>query len=169
MGKTKVTVFVSYARANKDLAPRFLKHFKQQTDASKTYRYVFWQDGDILVGENWNQEIQKALESCKLGLLLVSPAFLGSKYIAKKELPHFVGRRATPVIPVMLQPIDRKLHDLKGLQYTQIFRLERKSFQSPKAFADCVGTRRDEFALELFRRVDARLGQLFPGQRGPSR
>ncbi|HYN04516.1 MAG TPA: hypothetical protein VE359_18850 [Vicinamibacteria bacterium] len=41
MGKIKVTVFVSYARANKDLAPRFFKHFKQQTDASKAYRYVF--------------------------------------------------------------------------------------------------------------------------------
>jgi len=161
MGKTKVTVFVSYARANKDLAPRFLKHFKQQTDAAKAYRYVFWQDGDLLIGENWHEEIQKALESCNLGLLLISPAFLGSQYIAKKELPRFVGHRATPVIPVMLQPIDPELHDLKGLQHTQIFRLDRKSFQSPKAFADCVGTRRDEFALELFRRVEARLGKLF--------
>jgi hypothetical protein len=162
MAKHDVQVFVSYARANKDLASRFLKHFKEQAGASKRFRYLFWQDRDILVGEDWQQAIEKALDECTLGLLLVSPAFLGSQYITDKELPRFVGGRAKPVIPVMLQPVDPKLHDLKGLEEKQIFRLDRRSFNEPKPFAHCKDSRRDDFALELFRLVEARLARIFP-------
>ncbi len=169
MGKQDVHVFVSYARANKYLASRFLKHFKEQAGASRGFRYVFWQDRDILVGEDWQQAIEKALEQCTLGLLLISPAFLGSQYITEEELPRFVGGRAKPVIPVMLQPVDPKLHDLKGLDEKQIFRLDRPGLSEPKAFADCQGPRRDEFALELFRRVEARLARVLSGHRGRSR
>lgn len=162
MTRKSVTVFISYARANKSLASKFLDRFKEQTGAARRFRYGFWQDGDILVGEDWQAAIQKALDKCDLGLLLISPAFLGSQYITDKELPRFVGGRAKPVVPVMLQPIDTELQDLKGLEDHQIFRLDKPSLRSPKAFAECTGARRDEFALELFRRVEARLNRLFP-------
>ena len=66
------------------------------------------------------------------------------------------------VIPVMLQPVDPKLQDLKGLEEKQIFRLDRPSFSEPKAFAHCKDSRRDDFALELFRLVEARLARIFP-------
>ena len=59
--KKKITVFVSYARANRDLATRFLKKFKEQAAPSKQYQYVFWRDNDILVGEKWHEAIQEAL------------------------------------------------------------------------------------------------------------
>ena len=81
--KKKVKVFVSYARANKELAVRFLTRFRQQVSASKRYAYAFWRDTQILVGENWNVEIQDALNPCDIGLLLISPAFLGSQYIGR--------------------------------------------------------------------------------------
>ena len=169
MAKQDVHVFVSYARANKYLASRFLRHFREQAGASRRFGYVFWQDRDILVGEDWQQAIERALEPCTLGLLLISPAFLGSQYISEKELPLFVGSRAKPVVPVMIQPVEPKLHDLKGLEEKQIFRLDRPSFSEPKAFADCKGPRRDDFALELFRLVEARLARLFPDRRSRSR
>ena len=169
MGKQDVHVFVSYARANNNLAPRFLRHFREQAGASKAFRYVFWQDRDILVGEDWQQAIERALEECTLGLLLISPAFLGSQYITEEELPRFVGGRAKPVVPLMLQPVDSKLHDLKGLEAKQIFRLDRPKFSEPKAFAECTAARRDEFALELFRCVEARLARVFRGPRGRHR
>jgi len=169
MGKQSVEVFVSYARANKYLASRLLKHYKEQAGASKRFRYLFWQDRDILVGDDWQEAIRSALDKCTLGLLLISPAFLGSQYIKKKELPRFVGGRAKPVIPVMLQPVDPKLQDLKGLKEKQIFRLDRPKFSEPKAFAECTAARRDEFALELFRRVEARLARIFPDRRARPR
>jgi hypothetical protein len=157
MEKRHVKVFVSYARANKDLARRFLDRFKEQAEASMRCKYTFWQDKDLLVGEDWQKGIDRALDGCDLGLLLVSPAFLGSQYITSKELPRFVGDGAKPVIPVMLQPVEFGLHDFKGLAERQIFRLERPGLAKAKAFASCSNTQRDEFALELLRQVEARL------------
>ncbi|MDH3503089.1 MAG: toll/interleukin-1 receptor domain-containing protein [Nitrospirota bacterium] len=158
--KKKITVFVSYARANRDLATRFLKKFKEQAAPSKQYHYTFWRDNDILVGEKWHEEIQIALGECDVGLVLVSPAFLGSQYIQDQELPKFVKGGDKPVIPVLLQPIDLERHDLKGLQQTQIFRLDRPRFASLKAYGECSGSQRDQFALELFRQVEARLDKV---------
>ena len=155
--KNKITVFVSYARANRDLATRFLKKFKEQAAPSKLYQYVFWRDNDILVGEKWHEEIQVALAQCDVGLVLISPALLGSQYIQDHELPKFLKSGGKSVIPVLLQPIDLDRHDLKGLQRMQIFRLDRPRFASPKAYGECSGTQRDQFALELFRQVEARL------------
>ena len=158
--KKKITVFVSYARANRDLATRFLKKFKEQAAPSKLYQYVFWRDNDILVGEKWHEEIQVALAQCDVGLVLISPAFLGSQYIQEHELPKFLKSGGKSVIPVLLQPIDLDRHDLKGLQRTQIFRLERPRFASPKAYGECSGTQRDQFALKLFGQVEARLDKV---------
>ena len=158
--KKKITVFVSYARANRDLATRFLKNFKEQAAPSKQYQYAFWRDNDILVGEKWHEEIQAALTQCDLGLVLISPALLGSQYIQDHELPKFMKSGGKSVIPVLLQPIDLDRHDLKGLQRTQIFRLDRPRFASPKAYGECSGTQRDQFALELFRQVEARLDKV---------
>jgi hypothetical protein len=158
--KKKITVFVSYARANRDLATRFLKKFKEQAAPSKQYQYAFWRDNDILVGEKWHEEIQVALAQCDVGLVLISPALLGSQYIQDHELPKFLKSGGKAVIPVLLQPIDLDRHDLKGLQRTQIFRLDRPRFASPKAYGECSGTQRDQFALELFRQVEARLDKV---------
>jgi hypothetical protein len=158
--KKKITVFVSYSRANRDLATRFLKKFKEQAAPSKQYQYVFWRDADILVGEKWHEAIQEALAQSEVGLVLISPAFLGSQYIQDYELPKFLKSGGKSVIPVLLQPIDLDRHDLKGLQRTQIFRLDRPRFASPKAYGECSGTQRDQFALELFRQVEARLDKI---------
>jgi len=168
-GKRNVVVFVSYARLNSRLASTFLSLFKQQVGASKSYRYSFWRDTDILVGEDWKKAIENAIDECHLGLLLISPAFLGSDYISRNELPRLLRRREKVVIPVMLQPVDPEHHDLKGLDYRQIFRLQRETFRGgPKAFAGCKGEERNEFALELFRQVEARLNKQF-GSGSPRR
>ena len=157
--KKKIKVFVSYARANRNLATRFLEKFREQVAASKKYNYIFWQDTKILVGEEWHDEIQEALKEFDMGLLLISPAFLGSQYINKHELPKLM-RSAKLLIPIMLQQVDFERHDLKGLRRSQIFRLHSQRFQTPKAYGDCIGSQRDRFAQSLFREVELRLDKL---------
>lgn len=158
--KKKVELFVSYARSNKTLAGNFLHRYMEQAAASSRYAYHFWRDTDILVGEDWHQAIGRALGQCDLGLLLVSPAFLGSQYITEHELPEFVGSDAKPLIPVMLQPVDFERHDLKGLKRHQIFRLDGERFKHPKSYGDCAGSQRDRFVQALFRRVEHKLDRL---------
>jgi hypothetical protein len=162
--KKKVELFVSYARSNNNLARKFLHRYKEQVAASKSYDYDFWQDKNILVGEKWHEAIGRALERCNLGLLLVSPAFLGSRYISGHELPKFVGRGTKPLIPIMLQSVDFERMDLKGLKRHQIFRLEGERFKSPKSYGDCTGNQRDRFVLALFGEVEQRLDNLFGGK-----
>ncbi|MFH1314257.1 MAG: toll/interleukin-1 receptor domain-containing protein [Candidatus Eisenbacteria bacterium] len=159
--RRKVRIFVSYARSNRDLAARFLDRFRDQLAPSKTYNYVFSRDTDILVGEDWHDEIQKAVKRSDVGLLLVSPAFLGSQYITKHELPKFIGDKAQPVFPVMLQPVDFERHNLKGLHRKQIFRLDSRRFRNPKAYGDCIGNQRDRFVQSLFRKIELKMDSLF--------
>jgi hypothetical protein len=159
--KTKVKLFVSYARSNKTLARKFLDRYKEHVNASRSYDYNFWQDEKILVGEEWHEAIGKALEKCNLGLLLVSPAFLGSRYISEHELPKFVGNVTKPFIPIMLQSVDFQRMDLKGLKKYQIFRLEGEKFKAPKSYGDCTGNQRDRFVQALFSNVEQRLDELF--------
>jgi hypothetical protein len=158
--KKKIKCFVSYARANKDLANRFMEKFREQAAPSKHYAYSFWRDTDIMVGEKWSEEIHEALNACQLGLLLISPAFLASQYIGEHELPRFLGSDARPVVPIMLQAVDLERHDLKGLQHSQIFRLDRPKFRAPKSYGECTGMQRDQFAQDLFRQVEARMDAL---------
>lgn len=110
----------------------------------------------LIVGEDWDEQITEAITKCDMGLLLISPAFLASNYITKKELPSFVAG-AKPSVPVMLQPVDFELHDLKGLQKQQIFRFDYEGFKEPRAYGECKGQRRAAFALELFRQIEKKL------------
>ena len=158
--KKHVKLFVSYASANRDLAGRFLEKFQEQAAPSKRYRYTLWRDSAILVGELWHKSIQNALSECDAGLLLVSPAFLASRYIDEHELPRFVGGSAKPVVLVMLQPVDFDRHDLKGLQDHEIFRLDIQRSRSRKSYYECSSQQRFAFARELFVQVESRLDLL---------
>jgi hypothetical protein len=154
--RKKVTFFVSYAHSNKELAGSFLQKLREMLAPSKKHEYELWQDTGLEVGEEWEQQILGARDNCDFGLLLVSPAFLGSKFITEKELPIFVSGEK-PSIPVMLQPVDFSKHDLKGLEKRQIFRLDYEGFKEPRAYGECKKGRRDTFVLELFRTIENKL------------
>ncbi len=154
--RKKVTFFVSYARSNKQLADSFLQKLREMLAPSKKHEYELWQDTGIEVGEEWEQQILSARDNCDFGLLLVRPAFLGSKFITEKELPIFVSGEK-PSIPVMLQRVDFSKHDLKGLEKRQIFLLDYEGFKEPRAYGECKQRRRDTFVLELFKTIENKL------------
>ena len=159
--KRTVRYFVSYAHADGKLPPSLLTELKKQLDCCSGYDFQRWQDTQILVGEKWHAEIQAGLASCDFGLLLVSPSFLGSKYIGKHELPQFVAGEKL-CMPVALCPIDFDNQDLKGLGTNQIFRFSPPRAVQPKTFGDCTAANhKRDFAHELFRQIVARLDKVF--------
>jgi len=46
-----------------------------------------WDDTRMLPGAKWKEEIQNAISAPKIAVLLVSPSFLDSEFIANHELP----------------------------------------------------------------------------------
>ena len=66
-----------------------------------------WSDKKIELGDHWHQNIQARLERSKAVILLVSPAFLNSAYVAKHELPFILSsaeRQRLPVIQILISP-----------------------------------------------------------------
>ena len=114
--RKRIEFVVSYAHKNRQLAESFSEKLLDHLRPSIAYDYRLWMDSGIIIGEEWERQIVEARDKCDFGLLLVSPAFLGSRFVGEKELPHFVGTNRAPSIPVMLQPVDLELHDLKGLK-----------------------------------------------------
>jgi hypothetical protein len=61
-------------------------------------------DKDISVGDDWHLEIQQALAKARAAVLLISPAFMASQYVANNELPILLrkakenGLRMYPIL-----------------------------------------------------------------------
>ncbi len=154
-GKPLIRYFVSYAHNNKKLKDNLLERLQSRLRIAKEYAFEAWQDGDILIGEQWRDEIQQAIVNCHFGLLLVSPEFLGSQYITEKELPYFLPsekeqmawRRAAPV--GLKRILFDGSMDLKGLEALQIFRDDREHFFSQLS----VENTKDAFAEQLFQAI----------------
>ena len=155
--RKQVATFVSYAQADIEIATKFLDEFSEMLLPSSKYKYVFWQDKNILPGENWHHEIQDALTCCSMGIVLVSPAFLGSKYVSVHELPSLMNRQETLLIPVMLKKVNFERHDLKGLKEQQIFQWRSGDPKGAKSYAQCGERQKYEFVFELFDQVEVLL------------
>lgn len=109
-------------------------------------------DRQILPGEHWRGQIERALKGARFGLLLVSPGFLASEFITREELPRLLTKAMA--VPVALQQIlSDGTMDLKGLEDRQVFRDSMgRSFDGCRAMRD-----RRDFARELFRQIVALL------------
>jgi WD40 repeat protein len=140
--------FVSYAHADSGLKTDLLRRLQTFLSTHPQVRFELWADGNIPLGEKWQTQIRKAMEDCDFGFLLVSPSFLASKFIAKKELPFLLRNRR--VIPVAVKPIlfDGTMN-LKGLG-------EREIFYDTDGKSYCERTSdntREAFTRELFQKI----------------
>ncbi|MEY5048143.1 MAG: hypothetical protein RLZZ175_1502 [Bacteroidota bacterium] len=100
--KIRDKVFVSYSHLDKEFLTDVQRHFKPFLS-----KIDFWDDSKIEPGQKWKEEIEKAILTTKVAILLVSTDFLGSDFIASNELPHLLSaaeKEGAVILIVILKP-----------------------------------------------------------------
>src|SRR5947209_13807632 len=102
--KQEIKLFYCYAREDKLLRDELEKHLSW---LKRQYKLNNWHDREILPGEEWEQAIDKHLNTAHIILLLVSPDFMASDYCYSKEMQRALERHKAGtcrVIPILLRP-----------------------------------------------------------------
>ena len=80
-------IFISYSHQDEKLFKELLVHLKPWQDQGIL---DVWTDQRLKASQNWHEEIQQAIDSAAVAVLLISPDFMASDYIRKHEIPPLV-------------------------------------------------------------------------------
>jgi hypothetical protein len=158
-----IRVFVSYSHQDTKYLERgsllgYLSGLERES-------FVFWQDTSIQAGELWDDAIKEQIERADIALVLVSQAFLNSRYCLDVEIEHFLEKRIESglvIFPVILSPCDWKSH--AWLSATQFEHRNGRTIE--RNYRD-KGSR-DELYLQILQQL-REIGQRIMSGRGATR
>ena len=104
----EIDIFISYSHKDK-------KWLRKLTDMLKpllrTNQIKTWNDEQIKTGDLWREKVEQALAAARIGVLLVSPNFLASNFIAQNELPPLLGRARQGGLTIIWVAISASMYE----------------------------------------------------------
>lgn len=95
-------IFISYSHDDKKWLEMIKKHLKVLKFDNLDFE--LWEDSKIKTGDNWKEEIDKALYESGIAILIISTSFLASDFIINDELPVLLNnaeKRGTKILPLI--------------------------------------------------------------------
>jgi len=103
---SKPTVFISYSHLDEEWKDRLVRHLAV---AQQQGQLELWHDRMIGAGEDWERQIQAAMDAASVAILLVSANSLTSEFILREEVSRLLERRASEglrIFPIVIKPCD---------------------------------------------------------------
>ncbi len=97
-------VFVSYSHVDAKWLQMLQVHI---APLERNETVLRWDDTRIEPGSKWREEIAAGIRSAKVAVLLISPHFMASDFIAENELPRLLQaakHEGTAILPVIISP-----------------------------------------------------------------
>ncbi len=128
----RTKVFISYSHADLKWLERLRQHLKP---LEREYSIDIWDDTKIAAGSKWRIEIEEALHSARVAVLLVSADFLASEFISSNELPPLLAgadKEGAIILPVLVSP--SRFERTKGLSQFQAVNPPSKTLMQMEPF-----------------------------------
>ena len=101
---TSPSVFISYSHKDEEWKDRLVTHLRV---LQMEGLLDVWEDRRIEAGSDWYPEIENAINTANVAILMISANFLTSNFILGKEVPTLLRRRekeGVRVIPIIVKP-----------------------------------------------------------------
>jgi hypothetical protein len=118
----EIRVFISYSQSDTEIVESIFNKIQRKPPfliGSREYKYTFWWDKYIMVGDRWERDIIHNITECDVALCFVSENFVLSNYINKKELPLAIERydeEGVPIIGFLLSNCNFQNSEIKRFQ-----------------------------------------------------
>jgi hypothetical protein len=107
-------VFVSYSHGDKKWLDKLRTVLKPGLAGE-----AIWDDTQIPAGASWGDEIERAIASARVAVLLVTPSFLASDFIVSEELPRIVERQTKEGLTIVWIAVEPSLYSHTVLEKFQ--------------------------------------------------
>ena len=154
--RPKDKIFISYSHHDDDSLYAlerlqvFLKPIEKEGIAKR------WDDTLINPGDDWLEEIQKALDSTRVAILLVSADYLASDFISNDELPpllHAARKKGTKILPLIISHC--RFNETKTIsRFQAVNKPERPLMKLNKVEQDEIFYELTKNVEEAFRNLD---------------
>jgi class 3 adenylate cyclase/putative methionine-R-sulfoxide reductase with GAF domain len=142
--KKQGSVFISYSHKDKEWLTKLQTHLRPY---ERNRQVTYWDDTQIKAGQKWRDEIKRALDGARVAVLLVSPSFLASDFVANNELPPLLNAAKNNGLTILWVP-------LKSSSYEQTDIREYQAVMDPsQTLSKLSEPEQDEVFVRICKRI----------------